>query len=546
MTERGDDWTVVLTDEKLAADSELSVKNGAELLDRLIKDIVSESAATYVSLLHSPAETAINPPSGKESAESSSIDQPTAFSLAKFIPLLQERIYVINPFTRTFLVSWVTLLDTIPDLELVSYLPSFLGGLFKFLSDPNRDVHIATQGALERFLNEIKKIARVKRGLAESRRGQSDEQVKHSNSSDSASISSDHSTLNEKSDVQDADSGIPVDGTRETADSDWVPGQDVQVDHSKILEILVTFLDSSSGTELRCSTFGLLANTFTEEEIQLTALRWIDSFFGICPDDILAFVPRLLSQVLPAMASGADLVRQAANRVNNSLMEHIVSLPDETIVGESKPQSLSRIPTTTNALKDAEIKARRASTPSFKQPQTVEPDVEVKKEEEVPPPTPPSSASPTPTKHVGSLDYAAAVGALTLHFLNEHEATRVASLAWLLMLHRRAPNKVLATNDGTFPALLKTLSDPAEAVVTRDLQLLSQISKNSDDGYFTSFMVNLLQLFCTDRRLLETRGNLIIRQLCVNLSAERIYRVLADCLEKDEVSRRDSLSQDYF
>lgn len=88
--------------------------------------------------------------------------------------------------------------------------------------------------------------------------------------------------------------------------------------------------------------------------------------------------------------------------------------------------------------------------------------------------------------------------------------------------------------DGTFPALLKTLSDPSEAVVTRDLLLLSQISKNSDDSYFTSFMVNLLKLFSTDRRLLETRGNLIIRQLCVTLSAERIYRTMADCLEKDE------------
>jgi vacuole morphology and inheritance protein 14 len=41
---------------KLAADSELSVKNGAELLDRLVKDIVSESAATYVSVLEAPAE----------------------------------------------------------------------------------------------------------------------------------------------------------------------------------------------------------------------------------------------------------------------------------------------------------------------------------------------------------------------------------------------------------------------------------------------------------------------------------------------------------
>lgn len=57
---------------------------------------------------------------------------------------------------------------------------------------------------------------------------------------------------------------------------------------------------------------------------------------------------------------------------------------------------------------------------------------------------------------------------------------------------------------------------------------------HSDDTYFTSFMVNLLKLFCTDRRLLETRGNLIIRQLCLTLSAEKIYRTMADCIVKDE------------
>ena len=235
----------------------MSVKNGAELLDRLVKDIVSESAATYVSILHSPEDSVS---SGKESMESSSDDLPTAFSLAKFIPLLQERIHVINPFTRTFLVSWVTLLDTIPDLELVFHLPAFLGGLFKFLSDPNRDVHVATQGALERFLNEIKKIARIKRGIAESRKGPSDSRAKNSNSSDSASIRTDQSTLNEKSDIADGDSGTPNDGQGEQADGDWVPGQDVQVDHPKILEILVAFLDSSSGigSMLRFSSLYLL------------------------------------------------------------------------------------------------------------------------------------------------------------------------------------------------------------------------------------------------------------------------------------------------
>jgi vacuole morphology and inheritance protein 14 len=93
---------------------------------------------------------------------------------------------------------------------------------------------------------------------------------------------------------------------------------------------------------------------------------------------------------------------------------------------------------------------------------------------------------------------------------------------------------VLSFDDGTFPALLKTLSDPSDVVVTRDLQLLSQISRHSEDDYFTNFMISLLQLFSTDRQLLEHRGNLIIRQLCVSLSPERIYRTLADCIEKEE------------
>jgi vacuole morphology and inheritance protein 14 len=61
-------------------------------------------------------------------------------------------------------------------------------------------------------------------------------------------------------------------------------------------------------------------------------------------------------------------------------------------------------------------------------------------------------------------DYQAVVNALTLQFIDEHEITRVESLEWLLMLQRKAPHKVLATNDGMFPVLLKTLSDSSERV----------------------------------------------------------------------------------
>lgn len=72
-------------------------------------------------------------------------------------------------------------------------------------------------------------------------------------------------------------------------------------------------------------------------------------------------------------------------------------------------------------------------------------------------------------------------------------------------------------------------------MIKHDLQLLAQISSSSEENYFKAFMMNLLELFSTDRRLLETRGSLIIRQLCLNLNTERIYRTFAEILEKEDV-----------
>lgn len=508
---------------QLASDSELSVKNGAELLDRLVKDIVSESAASYISVLQI---------SEKETSDPDALDEaelPTAFSLPKFIPLLQERIHVISPFTRTFLVSWLTLLDTIPDLELVCYLPEFLGGLIKFLGDQNRDVNVATQGLLDRFLAEIKRIARLKKGIEDSRKEQ-ESNKRPSAASDSASAATEQTVAEAEKDenaIEDSDTdSVDEEGTN--IHGDWIPGQDVYIDYPKILDILVGFVDTSFGKFLHSRYQYIL--TFSDEEMQLTALRWVDNFFEISPEDILPFVPRLLTQVLPAMSSGSDQVRQAANRVNTSLLEYIVSLSED--MSEEGQAPSAKLPTATSSRESVD---RRDSTPGGKPSDA---PTDVKKQTSQAPSTeqtPRSSVISTPAPPT-DLDYAAAVNSLTLQFLNENEATRVAALSWLIMLHRKAPRKVVAFNDGTFPALLKTLSDPAEAVVTKDLQLLSQISRNSEDSYFASFMVNLLQLFSTDRHLLEVRGNLIIRQLCMNLSPERIYRTLADCLEKEEVS----------
>ena len=78
---------------KLSTDLDTSVQNGADLLNRLIKDIVSEKAATYVSIIHDgppeiiPAQVSSNDPRMPIIANEPAQQLPT-FSLAKFIPLL--------------------------------------------------------------------------------------------------------------------------------------------------------------------------------------------------------------------------------------------------------------------------------------------------------------------------------------------------------------------------------------------------------------------------------------------------------------------------
>jgi hypothetical protein len=85
---------------------------------------------------------------------------------------------------------------------------------------------------------------------------------------------------------------------------------------------------------------------------------------------------------------------------------------------------------------------------------------------------------------------------------------------WVLLLHLKSRHLLQPYLEELFPALLKTLSDPAEEVVRLDLEVMAKVTKNEE--YFTLLMSSLISLFSTDRQLLENRGSLIIRQLrCV-------------------------------
>ncbi|KAK2833319.1 hypothetical protein Q5P01_017208 [Channa striata] len=109
---------------KLAADPDPNVKSGSELLDRLLKDIVTES---------------------------------NKFDLVAFVPLLRERIYSNNQYARQFIISWIHVLESVPDINLLDYLPEILDGLFQILGDNSKEIRRMCEVVLGEFLKEIKK-----------------------------------------------------------------------------------------------------------------------------------------------------------------------------------------------------------------------------------------------------------------------------------------------------------------------------------------------------------------------------------------------------
>lgn len=107
----------------------MNVRNGAELLDRLLKDTVTEN-------------------SGNEK-----------FDIVVFMQLLRDRIYVKNSYVRQFLVSWVwydknrqlffvglslcwqlKVLHSEPNINIVYHISDLLDGLFQILDDSNSEI----------------------------------------------------------------------------------------------------------------------------------------------------------------------------------------------------------------------------------------------------------------------------------------------------------------------------------------------------------------------------------------------------------------------
>lgn len=135
---------------KLYSDVDTEVKNGAQVLDRLMKDIVTQ--------------------------------HPGKFRIDDFIPLVGKRMQFRNPFIRQLVLAWITLLLKVQgkkvdaktsrqskrppavlldregnEVDMLGYLPAYLEGLFQMLGDQSRDIRHSADACLNELLAGVKK-----------------------------------------------------------------------------------------------------------------------------------------------------------------------------------------------------------------------------------------------------------------------------------------------------------------------------------------------------------------------------------------------------
>ncbi|NXL81806.1 VAC14 protein, partial [Leptocoma aspasia] len=436
---------------KLAADPDPNVKSGSELLDRLLKDIVTES---------------------------------NQFDLVGFIPLLRERIYSNNQYARQFIISWILVLESVPDINLLDYLPEILDGLFQILGDNSKEIRKMCEVALGEFLKEIKK-------------------------------------------------------------------NPSSVKFAEMANILV----------IHCQA--------ADDLIQLTAMCWMREFIQLAGRVMLPYSSGILTAVLPCLSydDRKKNIKEVANVCNQSLMKLVI--PEDDEMDEAKPSMT--------------IPAEPTSEESLSKPEAVTTG-ESQNELDVTALNQPLFFLCSCERIQVTLNLDGIVQVLDYHLSDTSIGmmTRIAVLKWLYHLYIKTPRKMFRHTDSLFPILLRTLSDESDEVILKDLELLAeiasspagqteeghgpsdgsdvrpgpvelhvparagQLSSSSTKGlecspstptmnsYFYKFMINLLKRFSSERKLLETRGAFIIRQLCLLLNAENIFHSMADILLKEE------------
>lgn len=485
---------------RLAADPDQSVRNASQLLDMLIKDIVTQQPST-------------------------------PFDLARFVPLLKRRVQVTHPNARHFLITWLTVLDSVPDINIARHLPDFLDGLLEFLVDPVLDIRTETAAILKEFLKELVSqdvgidipallrilIARCAQACDAARAARCAVSPSATAASVSAAISNSAAIVAAAAspqpllDVSSSSNGpaaaAPVSPSQQQQQQQQhgLPSSDAKASNDKKASASAGATTNSSSSSSSSTTHNhapLFPSTPNKQQqtqqqqgqqqqqqtgkqqqqpswsaptdstgknnepIVFTVLEWLAALVECAtkPDassqtDFLSQGPSIVSVLLPLIAEDDTPLAGRALGVNETVLKFVAALPREKV-------------------------------------------------------------QPFLSEYLG-----VAVRAIDI---DSARHCRTTGFGWLSMLYAKFGEALLPAADRVFPPLLKSLADPADAILAAAARLGAAFS--ASDVFFEREMASLAQLFLTDTGYMRDRAAKIVRLLCTFNDAERIFMHLGRIL----------------
>ncbi|XP_018014216.1 protein VAC14 homolog [Hyalella azteca] len=140
------------------------------------------------------------------------------------------------------------------------------------------------------------------------------------------------------------------------------------------------------------------------------------------------------------------------------------------------------------------------------------------------------------------VDLQSIVVELLKHLRGDHDECKFLILRWLGYLMQLFPSMMQGELERICRALLPVLRDRSDVVVSRVLVLMSTLAvapkgdlplESGDSPPHLDHVLELLmEAFGSDRQLLDERGQLILRQLCVLLSPTQVFVRISKLLQK--------------
>lgn len=434
---------------RLMNETDTATKSAGALVDSLLKDIFAE----YY--------------------------EPGKVDMKRFVAVLNAHVRVTDSTARQFIISWITLLESLPSVNLLSYSTFFIGGLMEYLADPLRGISSGAHTLLSLFERDIaqRRIPSLDYDELTTLLSKKIQLITNSNLFASASSTANAAAAAYFNQGMDHLPQLPVTQshlpatprgarsgrsiTRKAANTSLgskpttqlLPSTQIS---SQSAAAIRTKGNARTGSGSSNSGSGRVPKQEKRDLILVTAMQWLETLVCTAQSEIVDRMPYILGVTLPYLSDKPNKVATEAALLNQELLLFV---------------------------RDAKIASPDSYIPAISR----------------------------------AIENRAVV------------ASRLAGLTWLALIRKKFGQAAAKCLDTMGPMLLKLLSDPSEEVMLLNMAVLEMFTDS--EKMFYKEMAELANIF--SREAMGKRGAKVLQLFCRFVQPERVYAALSEILAKE-------------